>query len=322
MVLLLSELGHEVHGYSDRFLQDSHYAIAGISSFLTRETFGDVRDAASLTASVMASSPDLFIHFAAQPLVLTSFSEPFETVDININGSINAVRASLNAEVPQLLMITTDKVYKDVNKFEGYSELDSLGGYDPYAASKAAADLVTQSLSNVFSKRLKIDVVRAGNVIGGGDISPNRLIPDIERSLKSLTPLQIRNPSQVRPWQHVLDCLDGYMKIASHAGEGGVWNVGPHSDDKPLSVEQLVDTYLTKRDKFLDVLTMPSGEKETSFLTLNSQKVEDAIGWRARWDSHTAVSETAEWYRRIEEGSSPINSSRLTLSRFLEGSTN
>lgn len=206
---LLSRLGFGVSGYSDKYLPGSLYELSGARSSLQHEFFGDVRDKTALLDAARGSKADVMIHFAAQPLVLEGFARPYETFETNILGTLNAIFSARESGMKRILVITTDKVYRDSGQTDPYSETSPLGGYDPYSSSKAAADLVAQSLGNLSDDGFRIDVARGGNVIGGGDISPNRLVPDIEKAILEKQPLSIRNSGQVRPWQHVLDCLDG-----------------------------------------------------------------------------------------------------------------
>jgi CDP-glucose 4,6-dehydratase len=216
LVMLLKSRGHEVSGFSLDPLKGSLFAEAKVAKLLLGDYRQDIRDFNGTLKVFKQTQPDVFIHMAAQPLVLESYKHPVDTFEINVNGTLNVLRAA--QEVKSLkgqLIITTDKVYKNEGLKKAFKESDALGGDDPYSASKAMADILTQSWMNSFPK-IPTAIGRAGNVIGGGDASPDRLIPDIIKNLKVGQAPQIRHPEYVRPWQHVLDCLNGYLFVIEH----------------------------------------------------------------------------------------------------------
>lgn len=300
---LLTHLGYEVHGFSNESRPNSLYQKANLSELMASEVFGDIRDFAELKKAISESKADLVVHFAAQPLVLRSYKNAKETFEININGTLNTLEASIQSECERVLVITTDKVYKDLEKAQGYSEQDPLQGWDPYAASKAAADILTQSWLELHRHEMRVDVARGGNVIAGGDDSEFRLVPDIERAISNGDALRLRNSSQVRPWQHVLDCLDGYLAITTGAiGKINTWNVGPSDDDLCLTIRQFAKQYLIARGSSIDVIESNSTQKETAFLRLDSSQMSRELSWRPRWDSQKAITMTADWFGRVQGG--------------------
>jgi CDP-glucose 4,6-dehydratase len=294
-----------------------------MSEFLASETFGDVRDFTKLSNAVERSKSELTIHFAAQPLVLSSYANPRETFDVNINGSLNVLEASLQAGCDRVLVVTTDKVYKDSGKKGGYHESDALQGWDPYAASKAAADIVTQSWLEVYRDEIRVDIARAGNVIAGGDDSESRLVPDIEKAVSFGQAVTLRNSLQVRPWQHSLDCLDGYLAIANTAsGSSNTWNVGPSKGDTLFTVANVARLYLECRGSKAEVIEARREGKETDFLSLDSSRISNELSWQPKWSSGTAIKMTAEWHSRVERGESPRDVTMSQVDDYLKNNIN
>lgn len=300
--------GHSVAGFSDKVRPKSLHSQANFGQIYESEFFSDVRHKQDLVNAFKAYGPDSVIHLAAQPIVLTSYDEPLETFETNFNGTVNVIEACKESGVSKLIVVTTDKVYLDDGREISYSESDKLGGFDPYAASKAAADIATQSYISIGSGDLRIDIVRGGNVIGGGDDSPFRLVPDLEAAISKRAALSIRNPGQIRPWQHALDCLDGYLAVHDRAGGGGeTWNVGPSKKDSSLSVRDFIDLYAAHRNQKIETLYEPLiNAKETAILRLNTSKIQSALGWEPTWDTAASVMKTAEWFSRVENGESPF----------------
>jgi CDP-glucose 4,6-dehydratase len=205
--LLLSSAGHEVSGISLNPVEGSLFSRVRPRDLLNADVRLDIRDAAAVHEQIARIAPDVVIHLAAQPLVRESYRDPRGTFDTNVWGTINVLEATRRTEsVQATLIVTTDKVYRNDGRSTGYVESDPLGGHDPYSASKAMADLATQSWRASYPGT-PIAIARAGNVIGGGDVSPDRLMPDLIAAFATGTPARIRNPRAIRPWQHVLDCL-------------------------------------------------------------------------------------------------------------------
>jgi len=321
LTVLLKSLGFAVHGFSDVTRPESLYEKARLRDLMTSEEFGDIRDLSKLSKAISKSKADLVVHFAAQPLVLKSYSNPIETFEVNINGTLNALEASLQAGCKRILIITTDKVYKDTGLLQGYSELDPLQGWDPYAASKAAADIVAQSWLELHRKEMRVDIARGGNVIAGGDDSEFRLVPDIERSIANKGAILLRNSSQVRPWQHALDCLDGYLTIASGPdGKLNTWNVGPSDSDLYFTAGEFTKLYLQARGVSVPVLESAGKKKETAFLKLDSSQICRELTWQPRWQSKKAITMTAVWHKRVQDGEDPRLVTISQVESFLETS--
>ncbi len=306
--LLLNALGYEVSGYSIDYPKSGLYEKGNIKRFLTHEIFGDVRDLSNLSRFFDQVKPDIAVHFAAQPLVINSYRDPVETFTVNVDGTLNFLRASSGTDSCRTtLVITTDKVYRNEGK-KTYSEEDALGGYDPYSASKAMSDILTQSWSNITPHQ-DILVARAGNVIGANDVSENRLIPDITRAILADSPVEIRNPHSVRPWQHVLDCLGGYIAYIQKYEKGktpNVLNFGPSALDFH-SVQEIAQI---SRGRFpnLQIKTVESsGPKETEYLALDSTLAAKSLDWRNVFSFHESV----EFALEIGESASVVANSQL-----------
>jgi len=319
LTFLLKELGHELYGYALPPLKQSLFNESGLSKLYTREKYADIRDYQELLLSIKENSPDVIFHLAAQPLVRYSYSNPEETFTVNVDGTLNTLRAYEQSEsTSSLIVITTDKVYRNDESGFPFNESDPLGGVDPYSTSKAMADLLTQSWSSSISNK-RIAIARAGNVIGGGDFATDRLIPDLVRSIQEDRKPALRNPTSVRPWQHVLDCLNGYIHLlgASTAIEhGSAWNFGPEHQD-----------YRTVRDvttQFISNFNLAGWEEathdslhEAKFLTLNSNKAMAELNWYNRLDFEEAVKWTAEWYKDYLEGKPAFEITNNQVSKFL-----
>lgn len=283
LTLLLKELGHEVSGYSLEPIKGGLFDRANLHKMLEGHFIGDVRNFGELKSAFFESEAQFAIHLAAQPLVLESYVDPIETYTTNVDGTRNFLHVvSSHPNPPVTLVVTTDKVYRDDGK-RAYIETDPLGGHDPYSASKAMADILTQSWAYT-NPNLKLHIARAGNVIGAFDTSPNRLIPDALRAVYSGRELLIRNPNAVRPWQHVLDCLSGYLKYLEAAARGQrlpiALNFGPDSESV-----RTVSNLVAKLEEFLPDLShriqpAQNNLNETIFLSLDSTLAKDALGWR------------------------------------------
>ena len=300
--LQLSLLGHKVSGISLDPEENSLFKQAELSEIFENDVRVDIRDSKKLEHAVNRANPDVLIHLAAQPLVRESYRIPVETFEINVIGTLNVLEATRNLEnLKAALIITTDKVYKNLNHLRGYLESDELGGHDPYSASKAAADLATQSWRASFST-FPISIARAGNVIGGGDWAKDRLIPDLVNSYSNrLTPV-VRNPDSIRPWQHVLDCLNGYLLLIERMisdGISGQWNFGPSLESKfrVLDVVSEFSRHWGVEPGGGFELDAAKGPYEASYLLLDSSKARKELNWSDRLDFQTAIKMTAEWYK-------------------------
>lgn len=325
LALWLHLLGAEVVGYAlpPRRAQD-HFRLLALDKKI-HHINGDIRDARSLRAVLKSFQPVFLFHLAAQSLVKQSFEAPKETFDVNVGGTVNVLEAARVApRLRSLVCVTSDKCYRNKEWVWGYRENDELGGADPYSASKAAAEMVFSAYQESFfseNPRLGAATVRAGNVIGGGDWSEERIVPDCIRALLSGRSLKVRQPLATRPWQHVLDPLFGYLTLAVrlHAAPGdhrGAWNFGP-SEHSARTVQEVVDRVVrywgaTKTR----VLGTRNTVKESSRLTLNSDKARHFLKWRVRWDFETAVRKTVEWYRARAEGQPALEISRRQIEAY------
>lgn len=296
--------GHSVAGFSLPPSPDSHYVKSETQQLLAQETFGDITDLTLFDHAVESFRPDQIIHLAAQAIVSISISDPRETISTNVEGTNSVISSAVRHRVQRALIITSDKVYKDTGEKSAKIESSELGGYDPYSASKAAADVISQAWA-VAQSHTVISVARGGNVLGGGDRGVDRLLPDFERALAAGERLNVRNPSYVRPWQHVLDCLDGYLRImdAPSASSGEAWNVGPAAQvSKAITVEQLLDIYKGVRGSSPEIHRAQSQMKETEFLHIDTTKMTRELSWEPLYDSIEAISQTARWERMVAEG--------------------
>lgn len=310
LALWLKSLGAEVHGYSTvPPTEPNLFTVARVADGLASHMIRDVRDGASLSAAIHAAAPEVVFHLAAQPLVRQSYLEPAETYSVNVMGTVNVLEAVRRCEsVRAVVNVTTDKCYDNKEWVWGYRESEPLGGRDPYSSSKACAELVTAAYRDSFLAKTGIAVAtaRAGNVIGGGDWAPDRLLPDFFRAIDDGRALDVRFPTATRPWQHVLEPLSGYLVLAERLFSGGqvsagAWNFGPADDDaKP--VHWLLD-HLTAKIAGTSWRHV-AGEHvhEAGYLKLDSSKARNALGWRARWNLSTALDMTFEWHRAWRAG--------------------
>jgi CDP-glucose 4,6-dehydratase len=266
--------------------------------------FGDIRDLAAVSSLFKDHSPEIVFHNAAQPLVRRSYREPVETYASNVMGTVHVLEAARHApSVRSVVVVTSDKCYENREWFWGYREDDAMGGHDPYSSSKGAAELVIASYRRSFFAQngAAIASARAGNVIGGGDWSEDRLVPDIVRGVASGQPIVIRRPESVRPWQHVLEPLRGYLTLGKRACDdretfAGPWNFGPNDDDA-ISVGELANRVVTRWGKGkLSIQPDPAAPHEAQFLRLNTLKARTALGWQPVLSLDNAIEWTVEWY--------------------------
>lgn len=309
--LWLSRLGAEVYGYSLPSSDVSHYRIADIGSLFHDEVFADIREMDLLYHTIEDVQPDVIFHLAAQPLVRHSYSHPAETFDVNIMGTVSLLEAIRRMGRPVvIIVVTSDKCYSVIEKKDTFfCEEDRLGGIDPYSASKAAVEIICDSYrrsffppEDLYQHKICLATVRAGNVIGGGDFAADRIIPDIFRSIIDEKPVILRNPDAVRPWQHVLEPLYGYLLLAKRLMEDGdpdlcsSFNFGPAESDC-LTVQELVNVFFRYwPDNCVNSIVQPENFHETSVLRLNVTKSWEKLRWKPTWDVHEAVSRTVMWY--------------------------
>ncbi|MFA5452136.1 MAG: CDP-glucose 4,6-dehydratase [Candidatus Methanomethylophilaceae archaeon] len=318
LCLWLVLLGAKVHGFSlPPNTEPNHYTASRISELLKSEKLGDIRDRNTLKDYIHSVQPDCIFHLAAQPLVRRSYAEPVETFDTNVMGSIYLMDAVRSLGNPcSVVMITSDKCYENVGKAEGYVETDPMGGHDPYSASKGCAELAVASYRRSFfppadiaKHGVSLASVRAGNVVGGGDWAEDRIIPDAVRAVTAGRPLEIRSPNAVRPWQHVLEPLSGYLLLAAKMMQTGSalyadgWNFGPKVNSPPVTVAEIIDTFYKVWGKGkAQYDTETKHLHEAAFLTLSSEKAETVLGWKQQWDVTQTMKTTAEWYKNYYAG--------------------
>lgn len=292
LTLLLKARGHEISGLALDPAEESLFFQAGLSQELVHDLRVDIRDRETTLEAVRMVSPDFVIHMAAQALVREGYRRPVETYDTNVSGTINVLLAVDAADSVQAqLIVTTDKVYEDRGYGRPYVETDPLGGKDPYSASKAMADLVAQEwLARPHSKPGVI--ARAGNVIGAGDYSIGRLIPDILRASLQGSELQVRYPEAVRPWQHVLDCVNGYLALLTDVvdrGTRGCWNVGPSGGDA-RSVAEVIELAIKVLGPGAPLVAHGKADfAEDGYLELSSSAILRQCSWRNLLDFETSV---------------------------------
>jgi CDP-glucose 4,6-dehydratase len=302
----LSSLGAEVFGYSlEPETSPNLFSEAKIQDLIQGE-ISDIRNFSGLSDQMSRFQPDLVLHLAAQPLVRRGYRFPRETFETNTQGTANVLEAARNtSSVQGVLCITTDKVYKNLEKDYRYIESDELGGGDPYSASKAAAELIIESyrfsLKSSKTRGPIIAVARGGNIIGGGDWSEDRLVPDYIRALESKSPLEIRFPQATRPWQHVLSLVDGYLTmLAGMVGPEAekfdrAFNLGP-IEPESISVSELL-SLLSHKLPGVRIQEKVSEYHEAGKLGLDSSLAAKTFGWSPNWDTSTAIAKTADWYK-------------------------
>jgi CDP-glucose 4,6-dehydratase len=328
--LWLAEWGAEVHGYAlAPATEPNFFTLTDLASRLASHTIADIRDGAALLQAMRAAQPEVVFHFAAQPLVRHSYAEPVETYATNVMGTINLLEAARKTpSVKVIVIVTSDKCYENREWVWPYRENEPLGGYDPYSSSKACAELVTAAWRRSFLSKGNIHVasVRAGNVIGGGDWSQDRLIPDLIRAYCEKKPLRVRSPHAIRPWQHVLEPLHGYLVLAEKLYTEGeayaeAWNFGPDErDEKP--VQWVVDALCAKTPSMNWVRDDPPSMHEAQTLRLDSTKARTKLGWLPRWNLERALDETWRWYEAWLAGKRMVEISREQIGDYLASGEN
>ena len=320
LALWLKVRGHDVYGISLPPQKESLYVLARISEIVTDETYLDIRDGNKLAQWAEKIEPEIVIHLAAQPLVLESYKNPRFTLETNVNGTFNVLEKISNLpSTIATLIITTDKVYKDSELNKAYRETDPLGGKDFYSSSKAMADLLTQSWISSFANK-PVAVARAGNVIGGGDFSENRLVPDIYRSIRNQTELKIRFPNSVRPWQHVLDCLNGYLAAIEYSIKGNhsqIWNFGPESGSFK-TVDDLILKLAEELNISIKKVKIDSTVSETNFLILDSTKANLELNWKNLLNFEDNIRLVGAWYKEFLSGADARNITEKQIIRYEE----
>ena len=311
LVLWLRQLGARVHGYAlDPPAEPHLFGEAQVGSALQSDTRADLADRAQLAATVARHQPEVILHLAAQSLVRVGYADPLGTFATNVMGTAHVLEAARRSgTVRAVLIVTTDKVYENRESLHAYRESDPLGGHDPYSASKAAAELVSASYRTSFDTPAHVATARAGNVIGGGDFAPDRLLPDCLRAFERDEPVRLRYPRALRPWQHVLEPLSGYLRLAEllHAERGGryarAWNFGPDaSSDATVAQVANAAARLWGAGARVEADTDTAHPHEAGLLRLDSQAARTALGWVPRWTLQDALARTVEWHRARARG--------------------
>lgn len=313
LCLWLHKLGAELYGYAlDPPTTPSLFELAKVSELLCSHRIADVRDAIALAETMRRAQPEIVIHMAAQPLVRDSYKVPVETYAVNIMGTVHLLEAVRQCpSVKAVVNVTTDKCYENREWVWGYRENEPMGGFDPYSNSKGCSELITAAYRNSFfnphhlnnsipQHGAAIATARAGNVIGGGDWATDRLIPDIVCSLMAGEPVRIRNPHAIRPWQHVLEPLSGYLQLAQHLYEQGNdfaegWNFGPNNEDSK-QVEWIVKQMCAFwGDNARYEIDSGDHPHEAYYLKLDCSKACMRLGWNPRWNLEKALHSIIEW---------------------------
>jgi CDP-glucose 4,6-dehydratase len=317
--LILQQRGHVVSGISLPPESRSLFEQAKVGKYLEDDIHCDIRDLTKLTTSFKKINPDVVIHLAAQALVRESYRNPIVTFETNVIGTLNVLQASQQiSQLKAQLIVTTDKVYKNISKSSGYVETEALGGQDPYSASKAMADIATQSWLSSF-ENAPTAIARAGNVLGGGDVCADRLLPDLIHSYSSGITPKLRAPNSVRPWQHVLDCLNGYLTLVDAVIEDkadGAWNFGPEENQtKTVADVANIAAQVWGVEKSWE---NDSGNHphEASMLILNSNKARTNLGWSDKLSIEETVEWTANWYKNVNSGKDPLEETLKNIRDF------
>lgn len=323
LTLCLEHRGAIIGGYS---LPASEHNLIYNSCKLheiTDQTFGDIRDEKKLEKSILEFRPDVILHLAAQPIVKESYSDPKYTYETNVIGTLNLLKAGFEcSETKSIIIVTSDKCYENLEWEYGYRESDRLGGHDPYSSSKACCEILTSSFRRSYSNEnsANISTVRAGNVIGGGDWSDYRLIPDIIKSYKTTKEIELRYPQATRPWQHVLEPLSGYLILAENLYinkefEGAFNFASVEENCKPViyianKINSLLENQLEIKINSIDNV------HEANFLKLDSSKAKNKLDWTPRWDLDTTLEKTVNWYLNYYENPDTIK--QFTINQIKE----
>jgi CDP-glucose 4,6-dehydratase len=309
IALWLTMLGAKVHGYSlDASITPNFFTATNLREKLASSSIANINNFSALTSSMLVAKPSVIMHMAAQSLVRDSYNKPIKTFKTNIIGTINLLEAARKINtVEAIINVTTDKCYENTEQLKPYHENDKLGGYDPYSSSKACAELVSSAYRNSFFKKsgVKIATVRAGNVIGGGDWATDRLVPDFIRSIYMSKKLLVRSPNAVRPWQHVLEPLSGYLILAEKLVTNGdnfaeAWNFGPEeADSKPVS--WVADYLCQKISNISWDIDKTTKLHEANLLLLDSSKAKTKLNWKPRWSLDIALDKIIEWHQAWKE---------------------
>jgi len=325
LTIWLASMGAETHGLALAPPAGPNlFGVARVGDDMASSTITDIRNLTDVSAVVARVRPEIVFHLAAQAFVRASYERPVETYEVNVMGTVHvleALRAAPGATA--LVNVTSDKCYDNQEWPWGYRESDPMGGHDPYSSSKGCAELVTAAYRRSFLEGagLAVSTARAGNVIGGGDWAPDRLVPDVFRALDARTTLRVRSPKATRPWQHVLEPVAGYLILAErlHA-EGtafsGSWNFGP-DPDAVRPVGWVVEHLASVRPDLVWELDTTAQPPEAHSLKLDSSKAREGLGWRPRWSLASALGRTAEWHAAWKRGDDMAAITRAHIDDYL-----
>lgn len=328
LALWLVSMGAKVTGYAlAPSSKPSLYEVLGLSSLVEHSYFSDIRDLDALQNAMTATAPDIVIHMAAQPLVRYSYANPVETYGVNVMGTVHILESVRQVHsVRAVVVVTSDKCYENKEWEWGYRENEPMGGYDPYSNSKGCAELIVsayrQSYFSQNSSGSYLASARAGNVIGGGDWSGDRLIADAIKAFEADQPLIVRNPSAIRPWQHVLEPLSGYLMLAESLYERGGefasgWNFGPHSNDN-CSVKDLLDLLTVEWGGSARFEIASSNHPhEAHLLKLDSSKARSRLGWAPRWGLDITAKKIVEWQRAFQADENMRNVCLMQIKQYM-----
>jgi CDP-glucose 4,6-dehydratase len=326
--LWLEQLGAHVAGYSlEPPSQPNLFEVANVRSVIAKHWHADLRDLAALQAAVSRFEPDIIFHLAAQSLVRESYVRPIDTYATNVMGTAHVLEVARHVPSVRVVVVaTSDKCYENREFDHAYREDDAMGGHDPYSSSKGAAELVTAAYAHSFFEtgisKCSVASVRAGNVIGGGDWAKDRLMADLMRGLMVGEPIVIRRPRAIRPWQHVLDPLAGYLSVAEKAwpttpAKWEAWNFGPDpGSERTVEEVATLSCSLWGRTDLLRINEDPNAPHEAAMLKLDSAKARAQLGWAPRWTFEEAVARTIEWYRRYTAGEAMLAFTRQQLAAY------
>ncbi len=321
--IFLNTLGAKVYGYSLKPLKNSLFNEAKIKKIIKKNYFEDIKNYKKLQSAIIETKPQFIFHLASQALVSEGYKNPYRNFDTNFNGTLNLLDILKNLKINvSTLIITTDKVYKNRNLNKTFKELDELGGIDPYSASKVCQEILSSSYIGSFLEKKnmkgKISTVRCGNVIGGGDYSSFRLVPDIIKSLNSKKPLRVRNPKHIRPWQHVIEPLFGYLILSQKQFQKNLknikpmWNFGPDKKNF-IQVSNLVNIFKIKHNNLkIEKYNETNKILEKKILMLNNTKSKTHLGWKPKWNLNITVNKILNWnYQKNKIGAYKISQQQI-----------
>jgi CDP-glucose 4,6-dehydratase len=329
LIIFLDLLGVKIFGYSNKNYPGVHlFKIAKLNRIINKSFYGDIRDYSKLKKSIIKSKPDFLIHFAAQPLVKKSYENPKNTYDVNIMGTVNILNILNEIKtIKYALIITTDKVYKNNNLTKYFKEDQELGGNDPYSNSKACADSITSlyNFSFLQKRNISVSIIRAGNVIGGGDIAKNRIIPDYIRCLKNNKKLFLRYPKSVRPWQHIIEPLYGYLLLLQKLFEkkrvanNNLWNFGPKKSNHKSVIEviNILNNFFNNKVKVL-IKKNKKNLYESKVLMLDSNKAKKFLSWKGVLSLEETLKLIYLWIKQVSLKNNALHVCRQQILDYLK----